>query len=564
MRVQITIACICFLTANAFAQVETTALGSASVAAAYNSLVSAWMGGGQDTMQNKCGFPAVTYALQHRHELPSSLRLSLAVVLSRPATQKSILAGSFRIHFDTIGVNAPAILDSNGMRIPGTSNQFADSVAAVLRHVLRFETDSLGYLPPPPDNGMGGGNEYDVYIQELGGSSYGSTTPEVAINNKPDGGTFTSFIVIDNDFDFVSPARNRGLPALRVTIAHELHHAIQIGNYGYWQNDRYFYEMTSVWLEDVLYTDVNDYYQYLRGSPGNPGHFLRPDISFTSNSFIMYSRGVWCHYLAKRFGRDVILRMWEEIRNARPLTAMDAALASAPYGATLRSAFAEWGAWNYFTKSRSDSILYYPEGAYYPEIVPALRDYTPPQRTIEDQVNPFGSRYYSITSSQGQTLTLVVTNLNTQAALNQNTTPFSYSLLLNQNRPDESYLTTGANIFVKISVGDPTNWFVKDLFGVPTLDEVFPNPFISDGRGMIRFPINSILQQTGTLTVFSSSMDLVFTAQQLSETVPHLGRQAFGWNGRTLDGNLAASGVYFYVLETPLQTLRGKFVVVRK
>lgn len=537
---------------------------ASSLADAHQTLSRFWLGDSADDVQNKCGLPAVTYALSHRQELDAQQRAALSNVLSRPVTQKNIRTGNFRIHYDTSGLHAPAMLDSQYLRIPGTADEFADSVVAILTFVMQMEHDSMGYLPPPPDNGQGGGPEYDIYIQELGGSSYGSTTPETPINNKPEGGTFTSFMVIDNDFDFVYPQRNRGMPALRVTIAHELHHAIQIGNYGYWQNDIHFYEMTSVWLEDALYTDVNDYYQYLLGSAVNPGHFRRPDIAFTSNAFIMYSRGVWCIFLAKRYGRDVIRRTWEEIRQVRPLVAMDAALAQEPYATNLRSAFVEWGIWNYFTKTRSDSLLYYPEGSAYPEVTRSARDFTPPQRTIDDQVSPFGSRYYDITSTRGQTLALVLTNLNTGAALDQNSSPFSFSLLLNESRPDESYMPTGANIFVKVGVNDPSNWFVKDLLGVAAVEDVFPNPFLVDGKGFINFPVPALAPVPGTLSIFTASLDLVYSARQTSVYMPQLGRQMFRWNGKTLDNRPANSGVYLYVLETPTQTLKGKFVVIRR
>jgi hypothetical protein len=46
--------------------------------------------------------------------------------------------------------------------------------------------------------------------------------------------------------------------------------------------------------------------------------------------------------------------------------------------------------------------------------------------------------------------------------------------------------------------------------------------------------------------------------------MPQLGRHVFRWNGKTLDNRTANSGVYIYVLETPTQTLKGKFVVVRR
>lgn len=538
--------------------------GVSSAADAHHALTRFWLGQSADDVQNKCGFPAVTHALRHRHELDGPTISALQRVLSRPVTEKSVRSGMFRIHYDTTGVHAPAMLDSQYFRIPGTADQFADSVAAILAYVIRIETDSMGYLPPPPDNGEGGGTEYDIYIQELGGSSYGSTTPETPIISKPEGGTFTSFQIIDNDFDFVYPQHNRGMPALRVTIAHELHHAIQIGNYGYWQGDIHFYEMTSVWLEDALYTDVNDYYQYLLGSSMNPGHFRRPDITFTSNAFIMYSRGVWCIFLAKRYGRDVIRATWEQIRNARPLTAMDEALAQEPYNSNLRSAFAEWSAWNYFTKTRSDSVLYYPEGSAYPDVTRSARDFSPPQRTIDDQVSAFGSRYYDIVSTRGQTLALVLTNLNMPAALARNDSPFSFSLLLNEMRPDESYVPTSANIFIKVSVSDPTNWFVKDLSGFSAVESVFPNPFLVDGKGFINFPVAALSPVAGTLSIYTSSFDLAYSGKQTSVYMPQLGRHVFRWNGKTLDNRTANSGVYIYVLETPTQTLKGKFVVVKR
>jgi len=71
---------------------------------------------------------------------------------------------------------------------------------------------------------------------------------------------WTSDIDIDNDF-IGSKYNAKGIQALRVTAAHEFHHAIQYG-YGWW-GERYPYELTSTWMEDVVYTDVNDYYQYL-------------------------------------------------------------------------------------------------------------------------------------------------------------------------------------------------------------------------------------------------------------------------------------------------------------
>jgi len=66
---------------------------------------------------------------------------------------------------------------------------------------------------------------------------------------------YSSNIDINNDF-IGSSFFTKGIQALRVTAAHEFHHAIQFG-YGWWGSDeRYAYELTSTWMEDVVYTDV--------------------------------------------------------------------------------------------------------------------------------------------------------------------------------------------------------------------------------------------------------------------------------------------------------------------
>ncbi|HTR80530.1 MAG TPA: MXAN_6640 family putative metalloprotease, partial [Bacteroidota bacterium] len=329
----------------------------------YNTLKQYMSDFGGSVTGEKCGLPAITYAIKNRDHLTPEVSQALQIILDRPTSQKSILVGSFRIHYDTTGIEAAAMLDSLYQPIPGTADQFADSVGAIANYCEWFETKVLGYLPSPADSMAGGGPEYDIYVVDLG--DYGFTTPETPINNKPQGGTYTSFMTIDNSFAFVNPPANRGLPGMRVTIAHELHHSIQIGNYGYWTNDIYFYELTSVWMEDVVFNDVNDYYQYEK-SP--EGQFASPQVPFNTNSFIMYSRAIWGHYIAKRFGRDAMLRTWEEIQSAPPLEAIDRALQKPPYNSSFNAAFAEWNVWNYFTGARSDSALYYPEGAAYPEI----------------------------------------------------------------------------------------------------------------------------------------------------------------------------------------------------
>ena len=86
----------------------------------------------------------------------------------RPLNDTSVVSpsGKFRIHFDTTNVNGnqPFLYDANGQRIPNSTRAYVDSVAQVCDHVYHVEVDSFGYPPPPSDSGVGGGNEYDIYI----------------------------------------------------------------------------------------------------------------------------------------------------------------------------------------------------------------------------------------------------------------------------------------------------------------------------------------------------------------------------------------------------------------
>ncbi len=512
----------------------------------------------------KCGFPTVAAAWNRRDSLGADMREHLGLILQRPALQKDVVIGFFRIHYDTVGGNTPSLLDDNQNPVPGTYDAYADSVGAIANYVLSFETQQLGYLPPPTDNGAGGGNEYDIYISNLtssGSGIYGYVDWETPIISKPNGGTWTTFMNIDNDFTFVYPRTNRGLPALRVTLAHELHHAIQIGRYGLWFGHEYFYEITSTWLEDVLYTDVNDYYNYL------PAHFNRPTESFTkADQSIEYSRCLWGHFVAKRFGRDAMRRAWEEIQSDIPLRAMDNALQI--YQSTFRQAFAEWTLWNYFTGSRSDSLQYYPEGSHYPYMSQVPVDFNQSFRTFVGSVNTLGSRYHQVLAAN-DTLTLILPNVNFTAGAAGDMSAHEYTLLLSDHALDESYSSTTVGVYFKL-LPDPTNWsppFAIVRGGVITstipAGVAFPNPFISDGRSNLYIPVNISGPAQGQLSILTSSMDLVFN-QTIDPVTPRPGQYAFAWNGRTNKGNVAQTGVYYFALEVQGQTLTGKIAVVRK
>jgi len=512
----------------------------------------------------KCGFPEISRQLSLQAEAARAAGARPAVAFGRPDLEASITRNGYTVHFDTTegGRNTPALLNASYQRIPGTARAFAESVMAILDYVHPLQTVTLGYAPPPQDGGLGGGPEYDFYVLELG-AVYGYTTPDIALLP---GDTTTSFVSLDNDFVFVSPPANRGLPALRVTVAHELSHAIQIGRYSYWYNDVYFLELSATWMEDVAYTDVNDYYNYLRASWG---HFRNPQREFNSGSdLIMYSRGIWGQLLQKEFGIDIMRRCWEFTRGTRPLPASDAALQEV--GSSFAEAFSQWSLWNFFTGTRSDPQRYYPEGDAFPQIVQVPVGYAPPARTITDSLPSLAARYYQVLLPS-DTLTVVVANTNLTAATGPGIRYHRYTLRISSTQDDPSYKETGTAVFVKLDVPDPADWGTWFLTNgsvigpePPALAEgtPFPNPFVADGVRELAVPVEGGSVLTGELQVYTAGMDLVYSARTTSRSV--LGRQAFIWNGMTASGEIAASGIYLVVLKLPDRLLTSKVALVRQ
>jgi hypothetical protein len=511
----------------------------------------------------KCGFPEISRRLQERWEEATAIGARpAATVYGRPSLQTSLTRGGYTVHYDTTGSHAPALLSPSYQRLPGTAHAFAESVMAILDYVDPLQTTTLGYAPPPSDGGLGGGPEYDIYLLELG-ATYGYTTPDIALLP---GDTTTSFITMDNDFIFVSPPSNRGLPALRVTVAHELSHAIQIGRYSYWYNDIYFYELSATWMEDVAYTEVNDYYNYLRASWG---HFRNPQREFNSGSdFIMYSRGIWGQFLQKELNITVMRRCWEFTREYVPLRAIDGALQEA--GSSFPEAFTQWTLWNYFTGSRSDEQNYYPEGSAFPVVAQVPVGYSPPGREITDSLRSLAARYYQVLLP-AETLTVALSNANLTAALGGGLSYHHYTLKISSTKDDAGFQETGTGVFVKLDVPDPAawgTWFLADgsIIGPepPEVDEAtpFPNPFVADGSRELFIPLDGAAGQEGDLQVYSASMDLVYSTRVISRAV--LGRQAVVWNGRTSSGETVATGVYILLLKLRDRTLTSKVALIRR
>jgi hypothetical protein len=536
-------------------------LATSARADAFRILATHFSAAAHAGFPDKCGLPVLSAAIHNRLSLSVDERSALTSLLQRNERQTSVLSESrrFRFHYDTTGTDAPALLDALGDRIPGTARAYVDSAMAIMEHVYQYETGTLGFQGPPPDGTLGGGSEYDIYIYDLsifGSGTYGLTTPDNAVGG---GGTSPTFIEIHNDFSFVTPAANRGIPSLRVTLAHEFHHAIQIGSYGYWPNDVWFHEITSVWMEDVVYHGENDYISYLFSGDSQ---FSTPGVPLTYTfSYIMYSRGILGKYFTKKFGNNTMLHIWENVRSQAPLFAINQTLQALT--SSLGIAFADWALWNYYTGPRADTINYYDEAKLFPVMTETYYDLISPSQQVTGSLACLATAYTGYATG-ADTITVALVNLNTDCpAGGQSSSP--YTLTVSRNRPDDSYRAIAGNLYLKLDVTNQSQWVTWAISRQGTSSasvgegNAFPNPFHPGEGGFLYMPANA---EQGVLSVYSSGMELVYSASR--QTVSRLGQRVFTWDGMTNRNSPAPTGIYLFVLTLPGKTVTGKFAVVRR
>ncbi len=97
------------------------------------------------------------------------------------------------------------------------------------------------------------------------------------------------------------------MSSLKATIAHELKHSIQYAATQWSGESDLWAEMDATLMEEVVYDNVNDYYNYLT----NPSSiFENPQSSFYPGSYYHVS---WALYFEEKFGPDFWPNVWKRI-----------------------------------------------------------------------------------------------------------------------------------------------------------------------------------------------------------------------------------------------------------
>ncbi|GAB4255815.1 hypothetical protein [Deferrisoma sp.] len=309
---------------------------------------------GHEPFALRCGTPVLRYVRARLERLPPALRAEAAELLGRasagrgtafrtaagktgaPALANRLVTENFSIEW------GPDLTNEDGST-PVIRDQFGDPDipdvverwAAYFEAAYAAEVGEMGYTHPAVEATL-----IPVYI--------GNSDPSKSLENiasgtyaytQPDG---VPYIVVNNDLSFVPPngEGSSGLAkihgAMKITAAHELFHVFHfLYEPDAWNptEDDWWFECSSTWMEDEVFDEVNDYYQYFNQAFRRQGwaNFLHEGLPVRSTdpSYVTRAYGsvIFAKYLSEHVGRrQAMFDVWGRIRfdGQRILDALDA------------------------------------------------------------------------------------------------------------------------------------------------------------------------------------------------------------------------------------------------
>jgi hypothetical protein len=489
-------------------------------------------------------------------------------------------SGNFRIHYNVEGLNAVSLVDLNNNEIP----DYIDSVIYYCDYVFDFYTGDLGYVNFAMDTGGGGSKAYDIYLWDLGNYDDNERGGLYGYNAYSDGDilphrTFQrsySYSVIDNNFSPNDTMESRsgkyqaafyttGINALKITLAHELHHAVQ-NFYGLApQAQGTFMEMTATFYEYRLFPEVTDYLQYANLLLSNPENMpLGVDGGYNG-----YCYSILFHCLYSKYGDQAIKDIWDLAYDGMPyFYGLDSTLRK--NGSTMKEFWYEFMDWLYYTGARAKEGQYFDQAAQMDtmKIFKSLT-YTEPEKGEVGWMKPFEFRGYRFNFLKSgiqtnDTIDAILTNCDLPGASLNSGLSKEYSISASNFEKSNSNYIEPLEVYFNFESED--DYVIPHIYVLPgTLTKrmtiAFPSPYNPNKDAIIYFPIpkTAKLNEMVLLTVYSSALEMLYSLE-IPVGVANTNLSA-KWSDVPDD---ISNGVHIFTVSYNSDQVMGKFIVVRK
>ena len=469
----------------------------------------------------------------------------------------------FRFHYSTSGPHAVDTKDINNNLRP----DYVEDVIKVFDYVADKLHNEMGYTRPPSDGyysstrDKGGSNHYDIYIRSIPSKYYGYVQPEEYSQGNGDNerselrnekNAFTSYMAIRNNYKKFSLSE---LENIKVTAAHEYFHAIQFG-YDGWEKP-WLLEASAIWMEEEIYDEINDCYQYMKD------WFKYPHKSLDESGFHWYGSFIFFEYIEQHMGgSDTIRKIMEASvqSNSKEKDGSHLAINQALKlnNHSFQKALNGMSVANQIMSSFESKNYSYEEAESYPVDGPNISDIINFQFGRKDTINSsklsrFGSEYFQLISNDPVLINLTnksgsLPDLQLNAILKKNDNSYSIisspSINIDPSELKSIFLsivsqdTIGGNWDYQLSVengksGTNINSPIEFVLNRP-----YPNPF----NGSIKFSLYVIKDSKITIDLIGINGRRIIRlfSGELSS-----GNHNYNWRGIDQNGNQVSSGVYY-------------------
>lgn len=509
-------------------------------------------------LPDKCLTPLAIYAEQNNDLRAREIRNAFESFNSSEVQNTEFflsLSGKFLLSYTRIGNDAVPTQDQNSNNIP----DYIEKAAQYADESYRYLVTERGFADPVLP-----GVPYEIRFREI--NSYGFTQSQGV----------TSFIVVHRNFeDFPSNNDPEGdqLGALKVTIAHELKHAIQYAT-SRWQGNSgltNWLEMDATMIEEVVYPEVDDYVNYLTVCASSACSVFRDPNRSTPGS---YYHATWMLYFDIAIDDTFWVDVWEEIRLSPQTVTMFTAIDQALRLRNLDFAteFTRNHLWHAASGTNTISGYGFPDAVLFPnstiQSVTMIEDST---QVLEQEHQIYAAQYLSamdLTRQFGEVIFQAAYSAATMGAgiLAYNTDgTWIERIETGSTILDKGFLrintgiqaqTTDKLILVMTNPGNSRqridfSLFARELPEVITLSQNYPNPFNPSTT------IPFTLPESGSVR-----LDVFDTTGRLVQTLIN-GTLERGFYDIPFRGVGMTSGVYVYRLSGPGATKVGKMLLLK-
>lgn len=266
----------------------------------------------------------------------------------------------------------------------------------------QVEVETLGFRSPLDDGGScGPDGRFDVFIWAGIDECYVDIIgpePDTSWDDR------LAFMVVD-------PFGPYGGDVLDVTVAHELNHACQAADD--WWESAFVFEMTSVFVEDLVFDDDNDYMSILEDFQSHPDWSIDRDDGY--ETWYMYGAALYLHFLNEHYfdgDATFVSEAWRLSRNQPGSDIVPTAnepdfedalsqLLMEAVGLEFVQTVAPFARWRWYTGDRDDGA-HFDEGALFPSeaAVRVSAQVSPETGRVDIEPAPMmlGSAYVEVSS----------------------------------------------------------------------------------------------------------------------------------------------------------------------